>query len=245
MRRRTCALALSGRIPSASVPALLDVPRRPDVTQALADEERMVAREAYDRLVHVTDHHDELHRMVADRAPGHVWALAVLAARGEPIDDQWEALGRPRVDVPGLPEDVREAIVREYVPGTRDIDPLWLLEAVCLPDKEPPDPLPLAMAALAPLDQNRTGPAGVPSCRRDPRQDRGHRPAGVLLRPTRAADRARPAVLLAGLNGHFTACFTRATMRASTSGVISRSAKAVGHMSPSSRLAACSKPRVA
>jgi hypothetical protein len=132
----------------------------PDVTQALADEERMVAREAYDRLVHVTDHHDELHRMVADRAPGHVWALAVLAARGEPIADQWDALGRPRVDVPGLPEDVREAIVREYVPGTRDTDPLWLLEAACLPDREPPDVLPMALDALAPVNPQRPVHAG-------------------------------------------------------------------------------------
>ena len=123
----------------------------PDITQALADEERMVAREAYDRLADVTDNHDELARMVADRAPGHLWALAVLAARGEPIDVQWLALGRPRVDVPGLPEDVRAAIVREYVPGTRDTDPRWMLEAACLPDHEPDDVLTAALAELAPL----------------------------------------------------------------------------------------------
>jgi hypothetical protein len=123
----------------------------PDITQALADEERMVAREAYDRLADVSDNHGELFRMVVDRAPGHLWALAVLAARGEPIDDQWAALGRPRVDVPGLPEDVRAAIVRQYVPGTRDTDPRWMLEAACLPDPEPEDVLTEALAALAPF----------------------------------------------------------------------------------------------
>jgi hypothetical protein len=122
----------------------------PDITQALADEDRMVAREAYDRLADVTDNHAELARMVADRAPGHLWALAVLAARGEPVDAQWDALGRPRVDVPGLPEDVRAAIVREYVPGTRDTDPRWMLEAACLPGREPEDVLTEALAALAP-----------------------------------------------------------------------------------------------
>jgi hypothetical protein len=122
----------------------------PDITQALADEERMVAREAYDRLADVTDNHGELVRMVADRAPGHLWALAVLAARGDLIDDQWDALGTPRVDVPGLPEDVRAAIVRQYVPGARDTDPRWMLEAACLPDREPEDVLTDAVAALAP-----------------------------------------------------------------------------------------------
>ncbi|WP_459707977.1 hypothetical protein [Actinophytocola sp. KF-1] len=132
----------------------------PDITQALADESRAVAREAYDRLANVPDHHGELRRMVTDRAPGHLWALAVLAARGEPIADRWEALGRPRVEVPGLPEDVREAIVREYVPGTRETDPLWLLEAACLPAAVPEDVLPRAMAALAPVNPERPVPAG-------------------------------------------------------------------------------------
>jgi hypothetical protein len=123
----------------------------PDITQALADEERMVAREAYDRLADVSDNHAELVRMVIDQAPGHLWALAVLAARGEPIDDHWAALARPRVDVPGLPDDVREAIVRQYVPGTRDTDPRWMLEAACLPDRAPEDVLTDALAALAPF----------------------------------------------------------------------------------------------
>lgn len=124
----------------------------PDITQALADEARMVAREAYDRLADVTDNHGELTRMVADRAPGHLWALAVLAARGELIDERWDELGTPRVDVPGLPDDVRAAIVRQYVPGTRETDPRWLLEAACLPDREPEDVLTDALAALAPYE---------------------------------------------------------------------------------------------
>ncbi|MGB3443706.1 MAG: hypothetical protein WBA97_33640 [Actinophytocola sp.] len=131
-----------------------------DVTQALADEERMVAREAYDRLAEVRDHHGELLRMVADQAPGHLWALAVLAARGEPIGEQWAALGEPMVPVPGLPADVRAAIVRQYVPGTRDTDPRWLLEAACLPAEEPPDVMSQAMAALAPVNPAPPVPVG-------------------------------------------------------------------------------------
>jgi hypothetical protein len=132
----------------------------PDVTQALADETNAVAREAYNRLASVDDHRGELERMVADRAPGHLWALAVLAARGEPVGERWAALGRPTVDVPGLPADIRAAIVREYVPGTRDTDPRWLIEAACLPDPEPGDVLAKALAALAPLNPGTPVPAG-------------------------------------------------------------------------------------
>ena len=41
------------------------------------------------------------------------------------------------------------------------------------------------------------------------------------------------------------ACFTRAAILASSAAVSSFSAKAVGHMAPSSRFASCMKPRVA
>ena len=134
----------------------------PDVTQALADETTAVAREAYNQLAddQRDDLQDELERMVADRAPGHLWALAVLAAWGEPVDAHWAALGRPRVEVPGLPEDVREAIVRQYVPGARGTDPRWLIEAACLPAPEPDDVLGAALAALAPLNPGTPVSAG-------------------------------------------------------------------------------------
>jgi hypothetical protein len=76
--------------------------------------------------------------MVQERRPGHLWALAVLHRRGHAIQAMWEALGSPRIELPGVPPDVREAIVRQYTPGQRDTDPRWLVEAACL---EPvPDP---------------------------------------------------------------------------------------------------------
>ena len=110
-----------------------------DVTPALADPATMVARTAYELLGEAHDGDDgPLLTMVNERRPGHLWALAVLHRRGHSIRAMWEDLGSPRVEVPGVPPDVREAIVRQYTPGERDTDPRWLLEAACL---EPvPDP---------------------------------------------------------------------------------------------------------
>jgi hypothetical protein len=76
--------------------------------------------------------------MIHDVA-GHLWALAVLHRRGHPIRTAWEALGPPQVDLPTVPTDVRQAIVREYAPGQRDTDPRWLLEAACLEPATAPD----------------------------------------------------------------------------------------------------------
>jgi hypothetical protein len=101
------------------------------ITASLADPSVPVARQAYELLAHSDAEEDTLLAMVEERRPGHLWALAVLAARGREIRDRWEALGAPRVEVPGLPSDVRRAIVREYTPGRRRTDPRWILEAAC------------------------------------------------------------------------------------------------------------------
>nr|BFE31598.1 hypothetical protein GCM10010200_038490 [Actinomadura rugatobispora] len=110
-----------------------------DVTPALADASTMVARKAYELLSTADDRDDgPLLAMAQERRPGHLWALAVLHRRGHEIRAMWEELGPPRIELPGVPADVREAIVRQYTPGQRDTDPRWLLEAACL---EPaPDP---------------------------------------------------------------------------------------------------------
>jgi hypothetical protein len=105
-----------------------------DVTPALGDPSTAVARKAYEHLAETDDHEAELQRLVEQRGPGsaHLWALAVLHARGTDIRPTWKALGRPRIDLPGVPDDVRAAIVRRYVPGQRGTDPRWLLERACL-----------------------------------------------------------------------------------------------------------------
>ncbi|GAA4091811.1 hypothetical protein [Actinomadura miaoliensis] len=103
-----------------------------DITASLADDSVLVARAAYELMAGTSGDDDALLAMVEERRPGHLWALAVLHRRGHDIRAAWEALGPPRVELPGVPSDVRKAILREYTPGQRGTDPRWLLEAACL-----------------------------------------------------------------------------------------------------------------
>jgi hypothetical protein len=103
-----------------------------DVTPALADPSDAVARTAYELLAGEPGDEQALLDLVENYEPGHLWALAVLHSRGHAIRDAWESLGPPLIELPGLPADVRQAIVRTYTPGERQTDPRWLLEAACL-----------------------------------------------------------------------------------------------------------------
>ena len=102
-----------------------------DLSAALADSENMVARAAYEWLTDDPRTTDTLLAMVSQRAPGFLWALATLAAQGHSILEQWTELGTPLIELPGVPPDVRAAILRRWTPGQRDTDPRWLLEAAC------------------------------------------------------------------------------------------------------------------
>jgi hypothetical protein len=49
-------------------------------------------------------------------------------------------MGRPRVEVGGLDNEIRSAIVGEYAPhSTARTDPRWRLEAICVEPVLPPD----------------------------------------------------------------------------------------------------------
>ncbi|MFJ8434678.1 hypothetical protein ACIQ9P_25600 [Kitasatospora sp. NPDC094019] len=88
-------------------------------------------------------------------------AALELGDHGE-LRSLYERLGRPRVEVPGLAENVRAAVVHAYAPvcGPHS-DPRWRTEALCT---EPPAPvdsaerLGRAGAALAALGVNPWAP---------------------------------------------------------------------------------------
>ncbi|WP_158079182.1 hypothetical protein [Actinomadura sp. CNU-125] len=84
-----------------------------DIVASLADDSRTVARTAHDLLADAdADCEGALWELVRRRAPGHLWALAVLHRRGRDVRSAWEAAGSPRVELPDAPPDVRAAIVR-------------------------------------------------------------------------------------------------------------------------------------
>jgi hypothetical protein len=108
-----------------------------DVTYALADPDRTVAHLAQS----LAGDPDRL-RACIDEAPtaeAGLWAACALHRLTEDADEIrriYDRLGRPRVEVPGLDEELRVAIVHEYAPRCRrESDPRWRVEALCT---EPP-----------------------------------------------------------------------------------------------------------
>ncbi len=110
-----------------------------DVEPALADTSVVVAQHAASLLTAQPTGNVALQERVHTRSPGHLWALVVLQRRGADVRAAWSSLGSPRVDLPGVPADVREAIVRRYVPGERETDPRWILEAAFLEPRAEPE----------------------------------------------------------------------------------------------------------
>ncbi|GIG86240.1 hypothetical protein [Plantactinospora endophytica] len=124
-----------------------------DGTDALADPDRSVAYLAQSLLTDPNRLRDHL-----DRAPtteAKLWAAYALYNLTEDVTETraiYDRLGRPRVDVPGLDDELRAAIVHEYAPGCeRHSDPRWRIEALCTEPPARPDQqkqLDRAMAAL-------------------------------------------------------------------------------------------------
>lgn len=125
-----------------------------DVTDALADPDRAVAHLAQS----LADDPVRLRAYLAE-APtteAKLWAACALhrlTEDGAGTRAVYESLGRPRVEVAGLDEELRAAIVHEYAPGCRRrSDPRWRVEALVT---DPPaaadmdDRLRRATAALA------------------------------------------------------------------------------------------------
>jgi hypothetical protein len=124
-----------------------------DVTDALADPDRAVAYLAQSL---VTDP-DRLRGYLAEASTteAKLWAAyALYNLTGDAAETRsiYDTLGRPRVEVAGLDDELRRAIVHEYAPTCRhQSDPRWRVEALCT--KPPASPnidnqLRQAMAAL-------------------------------------------------------------------------------------------------
>lgn len=140
-----------------------------EIGAALRDEDVVVARAAYERLCDgrgasdaallalVAEGRDAAAACHGDDGPtgaagGCFWALCVLARRGHDVRPWWHALGEPRVPAGVVPEEVRLAILRTYLPGERRTDPRLLLEAACVdlpPEPDEAEQLARASAALA------------------------------------------------------------------------------------------------
>ncbi|MET9921098.1 hypothetical protein ABZZ04_29035 [Streptomyces sp. NPDC006435] len=112
-----------------------------DVTDALADPDRAVAYLAQSLL---TDP-DRLrgHLREAPTTEAKLWtAYALHRLTGDAAETRaiHASLGRPRVEVAGLDEELRAAIVREYGQSCeKSSDPRWRIEAICAEPPAPPD----------------------------------------------------------------------------------------------------------
>ncbi|WP_405453354.1 hypothetical protein [Streptomyces erythrochromogenes] len=128
-----------------------------DVTDALADPDPGVAHLAQSLLTS-PDSPDRLRAYLAgaptaDAALWAAYALHRLTDDAAPVRAVYEVLGRPRVEVEGLDEELRRAIVHEYGPECeKQSDPRWRIEALCTEPPPAPDEerqLARATAALA------------------------------------------------------------------------------------------------
>ncbi len=112
-----------------------------DLTPALADPDVGVARRACELILNIgrpdNDHLVD-HVVTGPTIDARLFAAYILHRRGRDIRELWHAIDAPRVEVPGLPEDVRGAIVRAYT-GEIRCDPRWLVERVCATLPPPPD----------------------------------------------------------------------------------------------------------
>jgi len=109
-----------------------------DLTPALADPDVGVARRAADLIIETgrpDDAHLLDHVVTGPTLDARLWAIYVLHRRGREIRELWAALDSPRVEIAGVPDDVRTAIARRW-PGELECDPRWLIEQACAPPPE-------------------------------------------------------------------------------------------------------------
>ncbi|MFK7992447.1 MAG: hypothetical protein AB8I08_40875 [Sandaracinaceae bacterium] len=109
------------------------------------------------------------------------WAM--LAAAGPTpsyeaqlaLQTRWNAVGQPTLAHPGVPEAIRLAILREYLPAQRDTDPRLLIEGLLLPDapRDEEERPTHAWAAHAALEQAGFSPSAPISAGQEYQQGAG------------------------------------------------------------------------
>ncbi|MEU9700095.1 hypothetical protein [Streptomyces sp. NPDC047981] len=146
-----------------------------DVTDVLADPDRQVAH----RAQWCADDPDRLRAYIgeAPTTEAKLWAAYALHGLTEDTAETrslYESLGRPRVEVEDLDEDIRAAIVHEYVPGCEPTsDPRWRIEALCTEPPARPDVDDRLGRATAALTAAGLDPKPPVSCGEDNQQGDG------------------------------------------------------------------------
>ncbi|RSS68890.1 hypothetical protein [Streptomyces sp. WAC06614] len=146
-----------------------------DVTAALADPDPGVAHLMQDYLTDPAGLRRYL--AAAPTVDAALWAAYALHRLTEDVTETravHEALGRPRVEVEGLAEDVRRAIVHEYGAWCeKQSDPRWRIEQLCTQPPEPPDQEAQLRRATAALGAAGLAPRPPVSCGEAHRQGDG------------------------------------------------------------------------
>ena len=137
-----------------------------DVIETFADPDVGVAHLAHS----LADDEDEL-RAYLRRAPttdAKLWAacsLYRLAGNLSEIRAIYDSLGRPRVEIDGLDEEIRGAILRRYTRGCQDrTDPRWRVEAICLELSLPTNEEGQLLSAMTALASANLAPEPPVSC---------------------------------------------------------------------------------
>ncbi|MCX4844392.1 hypothetical protein [Streptomyces sp. NBC_00893] len=148
-----------------------------DITTALADPDRTVAYHAQFLLTDATRIRDYLRTGEAPTPEAGLWAAYALhrltgdAAETRAIHD---SLGRPRVEVDSLDDELRGAILQEYGHDCEEnSDPRWRVEAICATPPTPTDEEDRLRRAMTALDAAGLTPEPPISCGEFNRQGGG------------------------------------------------------------------------
>ncbi|MFF4452581.1 hypothetical protein [Streptomyces goshikiensis] len=146
-----------------------------DVTDALADPDPGVAYRAQALLTDPERLRGYLAQAPTEQAK--LWAVYALhRLTGDVAETRtlYEELGRPRVEVAGLDEELRAAIVHEYGQWCEErSDPRWRIEALCTEPPPAADPAERLLRATAALTAAGLAPKPPVSCGEAHRQGDG------------------------------------------------------------------------